>query len=410
MRHLLAWPVALVAAVTTGLSVTVATPAPAAATATVAATVERDRQLRERITTLLPADYRARVAAVAEQQDTIDLRRLVARAIDPGDYECGPTALFDWLAASVDDWTEEDLQNVELVLGLNLAFLDQLLFPGPAGERYFGLDGEYTTTLQRSFRNLQRFWDIDGSEIELVPAHGDSLLQSARTARVLEVLLGLTPAEAAEAAAAIATIMNQPQYDYGDHPIFTFNAFAFTTLGEEIPGVGVPSDKIAMGDGMLEGFRAVGLGDVAPNAILGHEYGHHIQFDRELFEWPLPGPEESRHAELMADSFGAYHASHRRGSDLNWRRTRQLLKTFYNLGDCLFDNPAHHGTPNQRMRAADWANETADRARPPYRVLPTLTFARLFDRKLPDLVAPDAHETNLPGSSAAGGLSRRSDS
>src|SRR5918998_350151 len=100
MRKFYAWPVALVAAVTTGLTAPAAAPASAAAPPATA-TVERDRQLRERVTELLPADYRARLAAVADQPDVVDLRRLVERVINPDDYVCGSTELFDWLSASV---------------------------------------------------------------------------------------------------------------------------------------------------------------------------------------------------------------------------------------------------------------------------------------------------------------------
>jgi hypothetical protein len=361
----------MAAVVTISVSL-VAAPASAAS-----GTVERDRALRARVVELLPPGYRDRLAYRAGDGE---LRALVERAIDPGDYVCESTPLFDWLNASVEGWTREDAENVLLLITLNVAFLDQLLFPEPAGERYFGRDGEYTGTLQRTFRDLRRFWDIDGSDIELVPAHGATLRDPVRVARVLKLALGLSDSAADEAARNLSMIVNQPKYDFGEHPIFTFNAYAFTTQGAEIPGVGVPSDKIAMGDGFLEAFRRIGLDDVAPGAVLGHEYGHHIQFDRGIYQAPA-APEESRRLELMADSFGAYHAS-RRGAG-----HRRLLATFHNMGDCLFDNVAHHGTPNQRRHAAQWARDLAAR---PGKVPPTPSFARLFDRALPGIVAPDA--------------------
>lgn len=393
MPRNLSRPIALIAAITIGLSVTAAAPASAAPPVTAtAATPERDRQLRERITALLPANHQARLAALDARLDLPegDPRDLAEAVINPDDYECDTTALTTWLEASIADWTPEDVENVLIVIMLNLVFYDALLFPEPAAGRFFGADGEYTGKLQRSFGNLKRFWDIDGHDIELVPAHGSTLRDVPRMTRVLQSALGLTEAEAAEVAASLAVIVNQPQYDYGNHPIFTFNAFAFTADGQEFPGAGIPTDKIIMGDGMLDGFRAIGLSDVAPNAILGHEYGHHIQFERNLFESPLTGPEATRRTELMADSFSTYWASHKRGDNLRWNRVRKTLQTFYNIGDCAFEDDGHHGTPNQRLRAADWGNDVAARTWPPNRVLPSLTFARLFERKLPALVAPDA--------------------
>ena len=65
-------------------------------------------------------------------------------------------------------------------------------------------------------------------------------------------------------------------------------------------------------------------------------------------------------------------------------------QTFFEVGDCSFTNNGHHGTPLQRMRAAVWGAEVADAARPQSYILPSLTFAAMFDQKLPELVAPDA--------------------
>jgi len=65
-------------------------------------------------------------------------------------------------------------------------------------------------------------------------------------------------------------------------------------------------------------------------------------------------------------------------------------KTFYEVGDCAFNDPGHHGTPNQRMRTSTWAADLANAARPQGPILPSLTFAALFEAKLPELVAPDA--------------------
>jgi hypothetical protein len=68
--------------------------------------------------------------------------------------------------------------------------------------------------------------------------------------------------------------LNSPQPGYGDLPLFTFNAYA-APGGEGIPGYGKSPKPIAFGDGVLEVFARVGLGEVAPQAILAHEFGHH---------------------------------------------------------------------------------------------------------------------------------------
>ncbi|HVH93870.1 MAG TPA: hypothetical protein VM688_03025, partial [Nocardioidaceae bacterium] len=60
------------------------------------------------------------------------------------------------------------------------------------------------------------------------------------------------------------------------------------------------------------------------------------------------------------------------------------------VGDCAFDDPNHHGTPNQRLRASTWGAQLAMSAQKQGHILPSLTVARLFDKALPAIVAPDA--------------------
>jgi predicted metalloprotease len=148
--------------------------------------------------------------------------------------------------------------------------------------------------------------------------------------------------------------------------------------------------EIVMGDGVLAGFKAVGVGDVAGQAILAHEYGHHIQFQRNLTQSTLTGPEASRRLELMADAFSSYYLTHARGATMQWKRVQQFVQVFYQLGDCLFTVANHHGTPNQRLRSAEWGYSVANDAHTQGHILPSLTFAALFEQKLPQLVAPDA--------------------
>ncbi|MEV4756258.1 hypothetical protein AB0J86_14250 [Micromonospora sp. NPDC049559] len=54
---------------------------------------------------------------------------------------------------------------------------------------------------------------------------------------------------------------------------------------------------------MLDAYAAIGLGEVAPQAVIAHEYGHLIQAAGNLFGSDLPGPEASRRLEMMADRF-----------------------------------------------------------------------------------------------------------
>ena len=382
MRRFVALPLAVAVAVL-GLS------APAQA-----APADRPQELVEHLQRLLPDDYEQRVAEFDRRLGIDDDLSEVAQAVlNPGDYECESTELTDWLAGSIAGWTEEDRLGASILLLFNTPMYDALFFPEPEPQRFFGLDGEYTTVLQRTFPNLKGFWDIDASGIELLPAHGNAMLDPIRTARVLQVVFGSTPQEAKEAAEAVRELAGLPVYDNGDAPIFTFNAFAYSPEGVEVPGVGLPTDKIVVGDGVLEGFRAIGLGDVAPQAILGHEFGHHIQYQKGLRDSDLPAPEATRRTELMADSFSSYFLAHKRGTNMRWIRIKHFIAAFGDIGDCHFDSPNHHGTPNQRTRAAQWGTLMAVLALPPfYRVVPSRTLATHFDKALPRMVRPDAEQ------------------
>jgi hypothetical protein len=382
MRRFVALPLAVAVAVL-GLS------APAQA-----APADRPQELVEHLQRLLPEDYEQRVADFDRRLGLEDDLSEVARAVlNPGEYECESTELADWLAGTTAGWTEQDRLGASVLLLFNTPMYDALFFPEPEGQRFFGLDGEYTTVLQRTFPALKGFWDINASGIELMPAHGNAMLDTTRTARVLQVVFGSSPQEAKEAAEAVRELAGLPVYDNGDAPIFTFNAFAYSPEGEEVPGVGLPTDKIVVGDGVLEGFRSIGLGDVAPQAILGHEFGHHIQYQQGLRDSDLPAPEATRRTELMADSFSSYFLAHKRGATMRWIRIRHFIAAFGNIGDCHFDNPNHHGTPNQRTRAAQWGTLMAVLTVPPfYRVMPSRTLATHFDNALPRMVRPDAEQ------------------
>ena len=55
-----------------------------------------------------------------------------------------------------------------------------------------------------------------------------------------------------------------------------------------------------MGDGILDGFKAVGFDDVALPAIFAHEFAHHIQYEQNYFDELPPGadPTTVNQAEL----------------------------------------------------------------------------------------------------------------
>ena len=192
------------------------------------------------------------------------------------------------------------------------------------------------------------------------------------------------------AAQAIANATRSGLFAGGNNPLFTLNAFAFSAEGDPDPLVQGLPDKLIFGDGIVDALNALGIGDVGPRAVMGHEFGHHVQFEDGLFDSPLTGAEATRRTELMADAMGTYFAVHARGLALNAKRVLDAEQAFFEVGDCQFASPGHHGTPLQRLRAATWGAGVANAARPQGHVLPSLTFAATFEQQLPILVAPDA--------------------
>jgi hypothetical protein len=75
---------------------------------------------------------------------------------------------------------------------------------------------------------------------------------------------------------------------------------------------------------------------------------------------------------------------------MNRKRVEQFLEVFFQIGDCAFSSVGHHGTPNQRMAAAQFGFDVADQAQKQGHIHTSGQFHQLFVAAYPDLVAPDA--------------------
>jgi hypothetical protein len=342
------------------------------------------------------ADVRAAGAASNAAAERVGIEptgvhAAVARAINPGDYECAPTGLDAFVDDLVNGMSDEEffflVTHLEL---LDIPTYDALLY-GTKGDSGYAIRSDYRTLLTNTFRDVKKFWDVESDDIQLMAMHGGWMTDEARVARILKVdeIFGLTDAEAEAKAAEIADAISSGMFDGGNNALFTLNAYAFTAEGDPDPLVQGLPDKLVFGDGILDALDYLGIGNVGSRAVMGHEFGHHVQYEDNLFDSPLTGPEATRRTELMADAFGTYFATHARGLSINDKRVLQAERTSFEVGDCQFASPGHHGTPNQRMRAATWAADLANAARPQGKILPSLTFAEKFDQKLPEIVAPD---------------------
>lgn len=353
-------------------------------------TADQQARIRAHLATA-PTGLRSLSAAAAGDALAGNWTELRTAAIDPGHYNCSDTALVAWLDATLEGVDGEVLFLFSLLSAFDLPSYDALAYGSESKTNTFGIDGAATNALTHTMRDLTRFWDIPSADIQLLPMHGGDVFTDVdRVIRAYEAM-GVDRDEAEWAAPIVLEIFDyEPLLKAGAHPIFTFNAFAFTAKGDpEAEALGV-GDRIVMGDGILSGMSALGLGKTAPRSILAHEFGHHVQYEDNLFDSPLTGPAATRRTELMADSFASYFLTHKKGESLNKHAVVQDALTFFNVGDCSFASNGHHGTPNQRARAATWGAETALAAKPASAVLPSLNLAALFESKLPTFVAPDA--------------------
>ncbi len=360
-----------------------------AAAASPVVSPSRTPSAQDRLEDRLPARWQARLDAAARRTGMeFPASDAVARAIDPDDHECGPTAFDAYIDGLLTGLSDEEFFFLLLSGVLVFPTYDALFF-GDEDDRRYDLRRD-ARDITRTFRDARRFWDVPSADIELMAMNGDVLTDRARLVRLLTVVFGFPRADAVEYAAFVVEYVDSvPEFRGGDNPLFTLNAFAFTAEGEDGFFGSLP-DKIVMGEGVIDALHAMGIGDVGPESVLAHEFAHHVQFEQDLFDSPLEGAEATRRTELMADAMGTYHLTHKRGLALNARRVLEAEQTFYAVGDCGFADPGHHGTPLQRLRASAWGADLAADQQKQGHVLPSLVVASRFDRALPRLVAPDA--------------------
>src|SRR4051794_34253873 len=367
-------------AVGTGLTLTLGfvSPAMAAVGTAPAAATSTTTTTKASSGVQLPANWQAlRDAAAARTGlETSPATKALGRVLKPGDYACGPTDLDAYVASLTAGIGNADLQFLFASGVLDFPTYDALFF-GTSADPKYALAPGHRQELTNSFRDAKKFWDIQSGDIQLMAMHGDGVLQDpARLTRLLTVAYGVEATRAKVLAQQFVTAVAQiPALKGGNNAIFTLNAFAFSGKGESDPQVAALPDKLIFGDGILDALDYMHIGDVGPRAVLGHEFGHHVQYEDNLFDSPLTGPEATRRTELMADAFGTCFVTHSRGLALNTKRVLQAEKTFYEVGDCAFDNAGHHGTPNQRVRASQWGADLANSAQKQGHILPSLTVA-----------------------------------
>lgn len=261
----------------------------------------------------------------------------LASAVEPS--ECGPTTFDAVISRSVSSNLDAlGAQWFDLWSTVNqlYTFIDE-------DPQFFGANGEYTRYMAKRTRNLEKFWDMP-EEITVRGQHNSTLGDRDKIALVYIVFAGL-PEEIAYANADFFLAVNEASTFLIESPLLSFDGFASS------------SNLIVIGDGLVELASEAGVEDkVVWSGILSHEWAHQIQFDNFPVWYPDGAadnePEATRTTELEADFFAAYYMTHKGGATYNWKRAEDFFELFFNIGDCGFTSPGHHGTPLQRMEAA----------------------------------------------------------
>ncbi|TBW28416.1 hypothetical protein [Gramella sp. KN1008] len=224
------------------------------------------------------------------------------------------------------------------------------------GENYYGPNGEYDQLAEKTMRELRSFWDLN-REIYLNGQHTASLDDREILTDMIESFdrSVRNRSEAYRKADALLEI-NELSPNLPENPYFAMDAFTR------------PNGLLVIGDGLIETLIQAGIdGQIAFSAILAHEWWHQAQYEYSG-RWTVPeefteASQVSRFKELEADFAAAYFLTHKRGATSNWKRIEEYFHLSFTVGDCLTGSDTHHGTPLQRMNAAELGYELAESAK-----------------------------------------------
>lgn len=349
------------------MALALATAIPASAAAP--STVEQDvAQLYQDVIDLyngLPADALRGVDRLIESPvPRIGPRSQAAAGPIPG---CTEGSLLTYANKLASQLTPLEGQALDALSGLS-----QLYVQGVTSDKtpqVFGTDGQYTPRATATIDKLRGFWDIESWNIQLVAWKGTDLGSQAKMAQTFS--LGLAPAKVKDAAALATKVLYEvPAMQGGRNPLLTLNAFS-------APAGSLGGKRVALGDGLLDTVNVLGFDDVSVESVVGHEYGHQVDFAHENY----PRNESS---EMGPDAYGGYFVAHAKGFAWNSRTQQEVQYLDASIGDCYHS----HGTPDQRKAAGAWGEKQATTQGNPNRIIPSATMIEKFQKEYPKLMPP----------------------
>jgi hypothetical protein len=164
----------------------------------------------------------------------------------------------------------------------------------------------------------------------------------------------------------------------------------------------LPNGNIVYGIRLFQQLVVSYGGDAAPiSGVLAHEWGHQVQFDNGWFVSTEP---TSRPIELEADAFSGYYMA--LGETYTWQSISNYLQAVANTGDFNFTDPGHHGTPQERLAAAQLGFQTAEQAAATQTQLAYSDLHQIFSSSISSFSARQSATPEVPSASAKTVLSR----
>ncbi|WIX79292.1 hypothetical protein QRX50_00285 [Amycolatopsis carbonis] len=235
----------------------------------------------------------------------------------------------------------------------------------------FGTDGQYTARAAATITKLRAFWDIDSSDIQLVPWKGTDLADRAKMTKMFAI--GFSPVRAAQAAVLTDKVLDElPVFQNGSNPLLTLNSYA-------VPAGYLGGRRVVLGDGELETMRMLGVEDVSVEAIVGHEFGHQVNFANGN----NPADESS---EMGPDAYAGYFVAHAKGMGFNATLQQHVGNLNADIGSCN----RNHGTPEQRRAAGQWGADQATSQADPNEIVPSGTMIDAFKAEYPVIMGSAA--------------------
>jgi len=275
--------------------------------------------------------------------------------------ECGPTAFRSVSSKYIQRIIADPLALEENGIYSDVNYYYSFLLND--GDQYFGEDGDYTKLMVKRERELASFWNMEDL-ITVKGQHTASLDNKDVWVDVLTTFYGYRNQDGSfenlteEQASAIADdylAFNDLSPNLPENPYFATDGFASGNR------------TIVIGDGLVGWLAEAGVDEgIVWTGILAHEWAHQVQFLNYPTWYPQGADPDrataTRYTELEADFLAAYYMTHKRGATYNQKRVEEFYSLFFQIGDCGFASAGHHGTPLQRMRAANLGFDLANSA------------------------------------------------